>query len=278
MSTLEAGDAARYPGTFAAHSREVLAALQVRPGTLRGYEDSLRLWLLPALGRRPLAAVDRRAIEEALAAVLAARSPKTARNVLAVAKLVLGRAVDWGRLPSNPALGLRVRVPRHQALVWTREQREAALRALEEGPAGNAVRVLLGTGLRLREALALQPEDWWPAQGAVRVAASKTDAGVRLVDVPGWLAPVLDGALPLRCTAAQVRGALDRCSRAARVPRIRVHDLRHTRLTALLLAGAPADYVCRQAGHADPGFFLKTYAHVLEMAGRPERRAWADAA
>ena len=50
---------------------------------------------------------------------------------------------------------------------------------------------------------------------------------------------------------------------AAPVPRLRLHDLRHTHATLLLKAGVPIKVVSERLGHATPGFTMATYQHVL---------------
>lgn len=47
------------------------------------------------------------------------------------------------------------------------------------------------------------------------------------------------------------------------LPRIRVHDLRHTHASVLLANGADIKTVQERLGHVNPGFMLKTYAHLL---------------
>ena len=46
------------------------------------------------------------------------------------------------------------------------------------------------------------------------------------------------------------------------LPRIRVHDARHSHATALLLAGTPVQVAAERIGD-DPGTMLRVYAHVL---------------
>jgi integrase len=57
------------------------------------------------------------------------------------------------------------------------------------------------------------------------------------------------------------------------VPRIRLHDLRHTHATHLLAAGVNVKLVSERLGHASVAFTLDTYAHVL-----PGQQAEAAAA
>jgi integrase len=47
------------------------------------------------------------------------------------------------------------------------------------------------------------------------------------------------------------------------VPRIRLHDLRHTHATLGLRAGVPAKIMSERLGHANVGFTLDVYTHVI---------------
>ncbi len=55
----------------------------------------------------------------------------------------------------------------------------------------------------------------------------------------------------------------ERIERRACVPRLRLHDLRHTHGTLLIAAGVPVKVVSERLGHAAPGFTIDTYQHVL---------------
>jgi len=57
--------------------------------------------------------------------------------------------------------------------------------------------------------------------------------------------------------------AFDRHVRDARLPRLRLHDLRHTHATLLLKAGVPPKVVSERLGHSSVAFTLDTYAHVV---------------
>lgn len=50
---------------------------------------------------------------------------------------------------------------------------------------------------------------------------------------------------------------------AASLPKIRVYDLRHTHATLMLSAGVPVKVVSERPGHASAVMTLNTYAHVL---------------
>ena len=51
--------------------------------------------------------------------------------------------------------------------------------------------------------------------------------------------------------------------RAAGLPRIRLHDVRHSYATAALAAGIPAKVVSERLGHAAIAITMDTYSHVL---------------
>jgi integrase len=60
-----------------------------------------------------------------------------------------------------------------------------------------------------------------------------------------------------------VTRSYDRLVMLSGVPRIRVHDMRHTAATMLLRAGVPAKIVSERLGHATIAIILDTYSHVL---------------
>ncbi|CAN0422643.1 unnamed protein product, partial [Phaeothamnion confervicola] len=59
-----------------------------------------------------------------------------------------------------------------------------------------------------------------------------------------------------------VSRSFERLVTLAGVPRIRVHDLRHTSATMLLRAGVPAKIVSERLGHASVGITMDLYSHV----------------
>ena len=51
--------------------------------------------------------------------------------------------------------------------------------------------------------------------------------------------------------------------KAAKLPRIRFHDLRHTHATLALAAGVHPKVVSERLGHASVAFTLDTYSHAI---------------
>lgn len=79
------------------------------------------------------------------------------------------------------------------------------------------------------------------------------------------------------------RTFLSRLSRArkalgeAELPMIRLHDLRHTHATALLVAGVHPKVVQERLGHASIGITLNTYSHVIPTMQRQAADAFGAA-
>jgi integrase len=65
-----------------------------------------------------------------------------------------------------------------------------------------------------------------------------------------------------------IRQRFDRLAAAAGLSRITFHDLRHSYATSALKAGLSPKVVSERIGHANVGFFLETYAHVLKNDDR----------
>lgn len=55
----------------------------------------------------------------------------------------------------------------------------------------------------------------------------------------------------------------ERIVRNSHLPKIRLHDVRHTHATIALRAGVPVKVISERLGHEDPAFTMKQYAHVI---------------
>lgn len=262
---------------FRDYAEAVLARSLARPQTVEGYHT----WIghtLHRLGSLPVGKITEDHLREVLAdARRKGLSEKSLANLLGCVRMVLRQA------GSTAADKLRIAVPDPDVRPLGAREAERLRAVLVQGEAcDDAILALLGSGLRLAELERLRPQDWAPETGQARVASLRgaaTKSGrTRVVDVAmyawGAVERLLVEGMPARRT---LRRRLERqCARAG-VPRVRVHDLRHTRLTLLLLAGAPVLYVGGQAGHHDPAYTMRVYGHLI-VAPPEERRRWADAA
>jgi integrase len=174
----------------------------------------------------------------------------------------------------------------------------------------SARRAILATlgcaGLRNSEVCALDLGDLDFAHGVIHVRDSKTEAGVRQVNMTPWLRdellayratrldaestepafPTLTGArrdkdnVNRRVIAPAVRAA--NALRAERhqppLPRpVTAHTFRRTFITLMLEAGTPVPYVQAQVGREDATTTLKIYAQVLRRRDRKRHGEAFDA-
>ena len=65
------------------------------------------------------------------------------------------------------------------------------------------------------------------------------------------------------CTPQVVSRAFTQALKAARLPEIRLHDLRHTHATLALRAGIHPKVVSQRLGHATISITLDTYSHAI---------------
>ncbi|MCI0677946.1 MAG: site-specific integrase [Actinobacteria bacterium] len=80
------------------------------------------------------------------------------------------------------------------------------------------------------------------------------------VEPDGWVFTNSDGEPVHPHSICQT---FERIAVRAGVPRIRLHDIRHTHGTLLIKAGVPVKVVSERLGHANPAFTVDTYQHVL---------------
>lgn len=58
---------------------------------------------------------------------------------------------------------------------------------------------------------------------------------------------------------------LDRITRL-KLPEARIYDLRHLSISYNVAAGVDLRTVCDRAGHKDPGYLIRRYAHAVKAA------------
>jgi integrase len=214
-------------------------------------------------------------------------------KTIAILGAVLDAAVEYGHVASNPARGKRRRLkaakPRR---TWLELDEVRALLA-----AAGEHRALLATmtlaGLRVGEVVALTWGDVDLARGVLRVAESKTDAGVRTVDLSPDLLDELKAhkakaksiepdalVFPTRigtprnrsnvrkhvlgATIARANRALEKAKRPLIQEGVTNHTLRRTFASLLYEAGASPAYVMSQMGHTSSALALEVYARKME--------------
>lgn len=125
--------------------------------------------------------------------------------------------------------------------------------------------LLAGCGLRVSEALSLEPRDYLPERGELRVRSMLKGGPARTLPLPAdvegcveaWLKKRPDGSGPLLCTlaggavqAAYVRGLLRRLAARGGVERrTHPHGLRHFRACEWDRDGVPLAQISTLLGH-----------------------------
>ena len=228
-------------------------------------------------------------------------SARTVHHMHRVLKQALGQAVRWQLLSRNPAdLVDPPRVERPQMKVWDVAAMAAALESARQLRIFIPALLAGLCGLRRGEIVALRWRnvDLERGQLAIVESAEQTRAGVRLkapksgrgrkVALPlkaveelrAWRTRQAQELLTLGVrladdtfVCAREDGAMiqpqslthawDRFITAAKLPRIRFHDLRHSHATHLLASGVHPKIASERLGHATVGLTLDTYSHVI---------------
>jgi integrase len=214
------------------------------------------------------------------------------------------QAVTWGVLARNHAEGIvRPRPARREMQTWSPEQVGRFLAAASGDRLAALYAVLVGTGLRLGEALGLTWADLdlragtatirrqlSEVSGALSFTEPKTAAARRTVDLPAFVVEALrehearmaaegrllndqllvfvdTGGRPLRRSNIR-RRSFEPLLRRAGLPKIRLHDLRHTAATLHLRNGVHPKIVQQLLGHARVAITLDTYSHAVPGMGR----------
>lgn len=284
-----------YGGEMVAPSKvkvDVLADLymdsahHLRPTTRYVYESAVRAQVKPRLGHLKVADLTRRRVARMVSDMTKdGLKPWTIRGTLTVLSRMCAYAIEEGWLGVNPVHQL----DRRQKPQGTATQ----MRILEPEEIGQLIRfsngdykclfrLLIFTGLRIGEALRLDWEDIDFDLGELRVKDSKTAAGVRTVVLPEFLlkalagmdgttGPVFLNEYGERMKQRRVHTAFKASLKRAKLPDMRVHDLRHTFASLLIAQGEDLVYVANQMGHSNPETTLRVYAKLFEPTARKKQ-------
>lgn len=230
-------------------------------------------------------------------------SASTVRHHHAVLRKALQTAVSWQLLAVNPAAAVTPpRATRREMLALDVDQAIQLLGALQDTEFEAPLLTALYTGLRLSELRGLRWKDvdlntghlriqqtlQRRADGTLTAHETKTHRSRRSVSIPSTVIAALRALRPRQVEArllaggaweegdfvfadslgrplneARLRGAFHRTLSQANLPRLRLHDLRHSMATLMLSAGEHPKVVSERLGHSSVGITLDLYSHVL---------------
>jgi len=264
--------------------------VHLKESTRVRYDGLLRRYVLPRWGTVPLAKIGHadvaRWVGELSSSGLSASSVRHAHRVLS---LLLALAVRDGRLPRNPADGVRLPRASTPPKRFLSHQQVADL-AGAAGEYGLAVRVLAYCGLRYGELAALRLERVDLLRRRIEVVESMTEIAGRAVfgtpkghqcrsvpiprGIADGLAEHLVGKAPdafvftapggglLRLTNFR-RRHFDRAAREVGLEGLTPHELRHTAASLAVSAGANVKSVQRMLGHKSAAMTLDVYSGLF---------------
>ena len=276
-------------------------AVRCKPWTVMTYRGALDRWILPALGRLTVGAVNHghvAALHYRLRDI-----PYRANQVVAILNRMFSLAEVWGlrRAGDHPCRAIRKYREHHRERFLSEEEFRRLGRVLDELEAETgegrgrrlgasvaaALRLLILTGCRRNEILTLRWEEVDLDAAELRLRDSKT--GPRVVPLPAAAVSVL-AALPRIpgnpwvIPGAKPGGHLSnlndhwlrvRVRARAGLEDVRIHDLRHSFASRALALGESLPAIGRLLGHGQVATTAR-YAHLARDAVKASASRVAD--
>ncbi len=264
--------------------------------TLHKYEEYLRNDITPRFGDVALVDLDKATLTAWVTAMETTggrrgdgMAPKTVANKLRFLAGALNAAVEAGRIPANPAKGIRLSRGKADADHDMRMLTVAEFGALHTATAAHyrqLVEFMVASGMRWGEVSALQPrhvnleagtvnvrQAWkYAPDGGYQLGPPKTKRSRRTVDIPAGILKALDlsgeyvfvtpAGDPVRYPQFLRHVWNPAVAAATLTPRPTPHDLRHTYASWQLAGGTPITVVSRQLGHESIQVTVDTYTDV----------------
>ncbi len=291
----------------------------LRAATYSKYELYVRRHIIPAIGGLQVRTLQREDVQNMLNKQQGALVPgETRRLTRAVLKRALSDALRDGTVTRNVAALTRApEVIKTEMKFWVPREVRTFLKSIEDHRFEALFNTYLSIGLRRGEALALKWQDLDLNKGTLTVRstlsrrgggiivnAPKTATSAREILLPRSLVQMLRAhrvrQLENKFRAGEdwknkgyvfttfagnsiepriVNRTLDTLIAKSCVPRIRVHDLRHTAATLMILNGTPIKVVSEILGHSNIRITMDLYVHVLgeqraEAADRMDKMLW----
>lgn len=270
--------------------------MSIKPSYLDDLEQAWEKYVRPVWAGVPLTKINQSAVQAWVLSISNGefdgkkKSPSVVLRAHGVLASLLDDAVKAHQLAQNPARGVELpRKPRRTKHTYLTMPQLLGL--AEAAGKYKPLILLLGlTGLRWGEAIGLLVKDVHPDKHRIDVYKSATQVGseiivgspktheIRTVMYPNLLDELLDLDRPgdallfknarggylkhpkVKSGSSWFRAA---CVKAG-VPRMTIHDLRHTAASLMVASGANVKVVQRQLGHASASMTLDVYADLFD--------------
>ena len=211
---------------------------------------------------------------------------KTLHNQLSA---IFNHAVRYYELRSNPAakVGNMGSEEHREMLFWTKEEyKKFAFEMMDKPVSFYAFEMLYWCGIREGELLALTPADfdfdketvtinksYQRLNGEDLITTPKTEKSNRVITMPQFLTEEIQDYIKMlygigpddrmfTVTKSYLHREMDRGAKEAGVPRIRIHDIRHSAVSLLIDMGFSATAIADRVGHESIDITYN-YAHLF---------------
>lgn len=259
-----------------------------KPGTLRAYDQALRLRVYPALADAPFYLVRRVHVQDLVDRLVAAGvAPATINTAMGALGAVYTRAVHRDELAISPTIGVKVPAARNGGERFATATEAARLIAAAPGRDRAVWATAFYAGLRRGELMALRWTDidlkagtidvlrsWDPEHGPgdtksrnrrkvpIALLLREHLAAERLRQPPGIeLCFGLTATRPFRPDRLQERA--DAAWLDKSLERLTLHDCRHTFASLAIAAGVNAKALSIYMGHSSITITLDRYGHLM---------------
>ena len=239
-----------------------------KPSTAASMRSVVQGRILPALGKTPLAAVERVHVAELHRSLH--ETPAVANMAVGILSAMYGQAGAWGLVPegaSNPCRSIVKYRERKRERFLTEAEFTRLAKVLDQvetkggasASAVAAIRLLALTGCRRSEVLTLRWEHVSLEEAELRLPDSKT--GAKVIPLPPQAVELLDDlprtpdnpwVIPGRKPGTHLKNLADAwrliCERAG-LEGVRLHDLRHSYASRALALGESLPMIGRLLGH-----------------------------
>jgi integrase len=255
-----------------------------KPSAIRGYEQNLRLRVLPRLGHLRLREITPRDVQTLVDRLVEqGLEPPTIDSALTPLRAIFRRAVARGDATINPTRGIEKPAVRPKPRRFASPADVCALLAALDRSERPLWATAFYAGLRRGELIGLRWEDVNLADGVIHVRrgwdaiegeiAPKSRQGKRKVPIPAALRDHLaelrmdgDGEGRVFASDRWVRSIAEAAGERwvqRGLLRLTLHEARHTYASLMIAANVNAKALSTFMGHANIGITLDLYGHLM---------------